>query len=154
MPEWKTPFQEIEIGKGRRLREGEHLAILTIGHPGNFAAAAIRELKNDGLNPGHYDMRFVKPLDEKILHEVCRKYEKIITVEDAAIQGGFGSAILEFMALHGYTNEIRILGIPDRLVEHGTPKELQHECGYDTPAIIEAARQMMRDKVKVTTLHG
>src|SRR5689334_4662294 len=131
MPEWKTEMKEIAIGTGRKLKEGKDIAILSFGHPGNFAAAAIRELKNDGLNPGHYDMRFAKPLDEALLHEACRQYDKLVTVEDGTIKGGIGSAILEFMAEHGYKNEVRILGIPDRLVEHGTPKELWRECGYD-----------------------
>jgi 1-deoxy-D-xylulose-5-phosphate synthase len=118
MPEWKTAMKEIKIGTGRKLKEGKDIAILSLGHPGNFAAAAIRELKNDGLNPGHYDMRFAKPLDETLLHEACQHYSKLITVEDGTVEGGFGSAVLEFMAKHGYKNEVRILGIPDRLVEH------------------------------------
>ncbi len=97
MPEWKTEMKEIKIGTGRKLKEGKDIAILSLGHPGNFAATATRELRNDGLNPGHYDMRFVKPLDEALLHEALSKYEKIITVEDGTVEGGFGSAILEFM---------------------------------------------------------
>lgn len=148
MPEWKTEMKEIEIGKGRKLKDGRDIAILSLGHPGNFAAAAIRELKNDGLNPGHYDMRFAKPLDEQLLHEALTRYEKIITVEDGCIEGGFGSAILEFMAEHGYKNDIRILGIPDTIVEHGPPKELHRECGYDALAIADAVRTMMKDKIK------
>jgi 1-deoxy-D-xylulose-5-phosphate synthase len=151
MPEWKTEMKEIVIGTGRKLKEGDSIVILSLGHPGNFAAAAIRELKNDGLNPGHYDMRFAKPLDEALLHEACRRYEKIITVEDGTVEGGFGSAILEFMALHGYKNDIKILGIPDRFVEHGTPKELHRECGYDATAIKEAVLEMMKGKVSVTS---
>jgi 1-deoxy-D-xylulose-5-phosphate synthase len=154
MPEWKTAFKEIEIGKGRKIKDGKDIAILSFGHPGNFAAAAIRDLRNDGLNPGHYDMRFAKPLDEILLHEACSQYEKLVTVEDGTIKGGIGSAILEFMAEHGYKNEVRILGIPDRLVEHGTPKELHHECGYDAQAIADAVRDMMKDKVVVSQLHG
>ncbi len=150
MPEWKTEMKEIKVGTGRRLKEGKDIAILSFGHPGNFAAAAIRELKNDGVNPGHYDMRFAKPLDEALLHEACQRYEKLITVEDGSVEGGIGSAILEFMAAHGYKNDIRILGIPDRLVEHGTPKELQRECGYDAQAIAEAVRDMMKDKLTVS----
>ena len=151
---WKTEMKEIEIGQGRKLKEGKEIAILSFGHPGNFAAAAIRELKNDGLNPGHYDMRFAKPLDEAMLHEALRQYEKIITVEDGTVKGGIGSAILEFMAEHGYKNDVKILGIPDRLIEHGTPKELQHECGYDAQAIADAVRKMMNDKVTVSQLLG
>ncbi|WP_133995050.1 1-deoxy-D-xylulose-5-phosphate synthase [Dinghuibacter silviterrae] len=150
MPEWKTPFQAIEIGKGRKLRDGQELAILSIGHPGNFAAAAIRDLKAEGLQPGHYDLRFVKPLDEELLHEVFRKYKKIVTVEDGTVKGGFGSAILEFMAENGYKADVRILGIPDRIVEHGKPAELQHECAYDAEAIKEAVRSMMSIEVVST----
>ena len=152
LPEWKTPFEEIAIGKGRKLKDGQDIAILSIGHPGNFAAAAIRDLRNEGLNPAHFDMRFVKPIDETLLHEVCRKYEKILTVEDATIVGGFGSAVLEFMAEHGYKNEIKILGIPDQIIEHGSPKELHRECGYDAQAIADAVRKMMKDKIQVNTL--
>lgn len=154
MPEWKTPFEEITIGKGRRLKDGQDIAILTLGHPGNFATAAIRELKTDGLNPAHYDMRFAKPLDEELLHEVFRKYEKVITVEDGSIIGGFGSAVLEFMAKNNYAAEVKLLGIPDRLVEHGQPKELHHECGYDAEGIANTVRSMLKDKVKRSELMG
>ena len=150
MTEWKTELKEIEIGTGRRLKEGKDIAILSLGHPGNFAAAAIRELRNEGLNPGHYDMRFAKPLDEKILHEVCRQYNKIITVEDGTVEGGMGSAILEFMAQQGYKNDVKILGIPDHLVEHGTPKELHKECRYDAEAIANTVREMMKEKLIVS----
>lgn len=125
------------------------IAILSFGHPGNFAAAAIRDLRNEGINPGHYDMRFAKPLDEALLHEACQQYEKLITVEDGTVKGGFGSAILEFMAEHGYKNEVKILGIPDRLVEHGSPKELHHECGYDAAGIEAAVLEMMKGKIRV-----
>lgn len=154
MPEWKTEMKEMEIGKGRRLKDGKDIAILSFGHPGNFAAAAIRELKNDGLNPAHYDMRFAKPLDEELLHEACQQYEKLVTVEDGTIKGGIGSAILEFMAEHGYKNEVRILGIPDRLVEHGTPKELHRECGYDAEGIADTVREMMKERISVKQLLG
>ncbi|MGZ8549341.1 MAG: 1-deoxy-D-xylulose-5-phosphate synthase, partial [Chitinophagaceae bacterium] len=151
MPEWKTEMKEIVIGKGRKLKDGKDIAILSFGHPGNFAASAIRELKNDGLNPAHFDMRFAKPLDEELLREALSTYQKIITVEDGCIEGGFGTAVLEFMAQQGYKNDIRLLGIPDTIVEHGSPKELQRECGYDAQAIAEAVRQMMSDSIKVST---
>jgi 1-deoxy-D-xylulose-5-phosphate synthase len=154
MPEWRTEMKEITIGKGRKLKDGDGIAILSFGHPGNFAASAIRDLKQEGINPGHYDMRFAKPLDEELLHEACSRYEKLITVEDGCIEGGFGSAVLEFMAKHNYRNEVRILGIPDRIVEHGTPKELQHECKYDAVAIKETVLEMMKDTVRVTELLG
>lgn len=150
MPEWRTPFKAIEIGTGRKLKDGEEIALLTLGHPGNFAAAAIRELISDGIRPAHYDMRFVKPLDEALLHEICQRYPKLITVEDGTVKGGFGSAVLEFMAANGYKNDFRILGIPDRLVEHGTPAELHRECGYDATAIVNAVREMAGVAVKIT----
>lgn len=154
MPEWKTEMKEIEIGKGRKLKDGNDIAILSLGHPGNFAATAIRELRNDELNPAHYDMRFAKPLDEELLHEICNRYEKILTVEDGTVKGGFGSAILEFMAEHNYKNEVKILGVPDRIVEHGTLKELHNECHYDAVAIAEAVRKIMKDKITVRHLLG
>ncbi len=150
MPEWKTEMEEIEIGKGRKIKEGKDIAILTFGHPGNFAAAAIRNLRTEGINPGHYDMRFAKPLDHELLHEVFKSYKKIITVEDGTIVGGIGSAILEFMAEHGYQAEVKMLGIPDRIVEHGSQKQLHHECHYDADAIAETIREMMKESLQVT----
>ena len=152
MPEWRKPFEEITIGKGRKLREGKDIAILSLGHPGNFAAAAIRELKAEGITPAHYDMRFAKPLDEELLHEALPNYEKIITVEDGTVVGGFGSAVAEFMAEHNYKNDLKILGIPDRLVEHGTLKELHHECGYDATAIADAVRELMSSKIDISSI--
>jgi 1-deoxy-D-xylulose-5-phosphate synthase len=153
MPEWRTEMKEIEIGKGRKLRDGEGIAILSLGHPGNFAAAAIRELKADGINPAHYDMRFAKPLDEQLLHEVFRNYDKVVTVEDGTIVGGFGSAILEFMAANNYHSQVKMLGIPDSIVEHGSPKQLQEECGYDANGIADTVRKMMKEN-KVFTIGG
>ncbi len=150
MPEWQTPIKEVEIGKGRKLKDGKEIAILSFGHPGNFAAAAIRNLRTEGITPAHYDLRFVKPLDEEMLHEVFANYSKVITVEDGTIVGGVGSAILEFMAKHDYKATIKMLGIPDRIVEHGSQKELHRECGYDTEAIMEATRMLMGEQVKVT----
>lgn len=152
MPEWKTAMKEITIGTGRKLKDGENIAILSFGHPGNFAAAAIRDVKAEGINPAHYDMRFVKPLDEVMLHEVFSKFKKIITVEDGTVVGGFGSAILEFMNAHGYKADVKIMGIPDRLVEHGTPKQLYDEIGIDANGIAEALRAMAA--ISVTQLIG
>ena len=145
MPEWRKPFEEITIGKGRKLRDGKDVAILSFGHPGNFAAAAIRDLRVDKIQPAHYDMRFAKPLDEELLHEALQNYDKIVTVEDGTVVGGFGSAVAEFMALHGYKNDLKVLGIPDRIVEHGTLKELHRECGYDAVAIADAVREMKKE---------
>jgi len=149
MTDWKTPFEEIQIGKGRKLKDGGDIAILSFGHPGNFAAAAIRDVKAEGLNPAHYDMRFAKPLDEEMLHKVFDKFNKIITVEDGTVVGGFGSAILEFMNQHGYKADVKIMGIPDRLVEHGTPKELYNEIGIDANAIAKILRQICGLQIKV-----
>jgi 1-deoxy-D-xylulose-5-phosphate synthase len=151
MADWRRPFEEITVGKGRKLRDGKDVAILSFGHPGNFAAAAIRELKSEGITPAHYDMRFAKPLDEELLHEALQNYEKIVTVEDGTVLGGFGGAIAEFMAEYNYKNDLRILGIPDRLVEHGTLKELHHECGYDASAIADTVREMML-KVNISSI--
>ena len=146
MPEWRTPFNEIEIGKGRKLKDGKDLAILTYGHPGNFATTAIRQLRTEDLNPAHYDLRFVKPLDEELLHEVFNKYNKIITVEDGSVLGGFGSAILEFMAANQYQAQVIILGIPDKIIEHGTLKQLQNEAGFDAESIYTAAKKILESK--------
>jgi 1-deoxy-D-xylulose-5-phosphate synthase len=154
MPEWKTPFQEITIGKGRKLKDGRDIAILSFGHPGNFATVAIRELRTEGIDPAHYDMRFAKPLDEEMLHEVFSKYKRILTVEDGTVKGGFGSAILEFMADNNYSAKVKILGIPDRIIEHGTLKDLHRECGFDTNGIAASVREMMKDMVHVSTLLG
>jgi 1-deoxy-D-xylulose-5-phosphate synthase len=152
MPEWKTELKEVKIGTGRKLKEGEEIAVLSFGHPGNFAASAIREVKQYGINAGHYDIRFVKPLDENLLHEVFGRYKKIITVEDGTIVGGFGSAIIEFMVAHNYHAQVKMLGIPDRIVEHGTLKELHRECGYDANAIADTLKDMMKEKVSVRLL--
>jgi 1-deoxy-D-xylulose-5-phosphate synthase len=143
MPEWKTPLTPIEIGKGRKIKDGKEVAILSFGHPGNFATTAIRNLRSEGIDPAHYDIRFVKPLDEALLHEVFTNYTKIVTVEDGTVVGGFGSAILEFMNANGYKADITILGIPDRLIEHGTLKELHRECAYDAAGIEAAVKEIV-----------
>lgn len=142
MPDWRKPMQEIPIGKGRRLKAGKGIAILSYGHPGNFAAAAIREVQLDGLDPAHYDMRFCKPIDEDLLHEVFQQYDQVITVEDGTVKGGFGSAVLEFMAANGYKASVSIMGIPDRVVEHGSPKELIAESNFDASSIARKIREM------------
>ncbi|MCX6294423.1 MAG: 1-deoxy-D-xylulose-5-phosphate synthase [Sphingobacteriales bacterium] len=150
--DWKTPMKEIQIGKGRKLKDGDEIAILTFGHPGNFAASAIRDVKSEGINPAHYDMRFAKPIDEEMLHEVFSKYNKIITVEDGTVVGGFGSAVLEFMNKFGYQADVKIMGIPDRLVEHGTPKQLYNEIGLDANGIATEIRKMAFIEKHVSSL--
>ncbi|UKJ08270.1 1-deoxy-D-xylulose-5-phosphate synthase [Solitalea lacus] len=142
MPDWKRPMQAIPVGKGRKICDGEEIVILTIGAIGNQALKACKELSAEGINPAHYDLRFVKPLDEELLHEVFKKYKKIITVEDGCIVGGMGSAVLEFMADNGYSAQVKRLGIPDSVIEHGEQIELYAECGYDSNAIIAAVKTM------------
>ena len=154
MPEWRTPFAEIEIGKGRKLKDGRDLAILSFGHPGNFAVSAIRTLRVEDIDPAHYDMRFAKPIDEELLHEVFSKYKYIITVEDGTIKGGFGSAVLEFMAANNYNSEVRMLGIPDSIIEHGTLKDLHRECGFDAIGIAETVKEMLNVSIQVNRLLG
>jgi 1-deoxy-D-xylulose-5-phosphate synthase len=148
MPEWRTPMKAIEIGTGRKIREGNDLAILTIGHIGNYAVEACERLEKQGISVGHYDMRFVKPLDEKMLHEVFSQYKKVITLEDGCIPGGFGSAILEFMADNNYQAEVRRLGIPDAVIEHGEQPELHRECGMDADGIERTVVEMLESVVK------
>lgn len=141
--EWKTAMKKIKVGTGRKLTSGSDIAILTVGHPGNFAQEAIEELKSTGASVAHYDMRFVKPIDELLLHEVFSKFDKLITVEDGCLMGGFGSAVIEFMADQKYNAEIVRLGIPDAYIQHGTQQELWEECGYDTQAIVATIKQML-----------
>ncbi|HZG01558.1 MAG TPA: 1-deoxy-D-xylulose-5-phosphate synthase, partial [Chitinophagales bacterium] len=150
MPEWRKPFKEIEIGKARLVKDGGGVAILSLGHVGNFAVDACKQLITEELFPAHYDMRFAKPLDEELLHDVFKRFSKIITVEDGVLKGGFGSAVLEFMSDNGYNAEVKRLGIPDKFVEHGTQKELYRECGYDAQAIVENVRAIAHHSVKIT----
>ncbi len=149
MPEWRTPLEEIEVGTGRKIRDGEDLAILTLGHVGNFAEEACESLLKQEIAAAHYDLRFAKPLDEKMLHEIFQKYDRILTVEDGCLQGGVGSAILEFITEHGYTARVKRLGIPDRIIEHGEPHELYRECGYDALGIARAAQDMIAVSVRL-----
>jgi 1-deoxy-D-xylulose-5-phosphate synthase len=150
-PDWRQPMVEIQVGTGRKIIEGDELAILTIGHVGNFAVNACEALSARGISVAHYDMRFVKPLDEEMLHEVFTRFRKVITVEDGCLQGGFGSAVLEFMADHNYNAEVRRLGIPDRVVEHGEQPELHHECKFDAPGIEQAAIEMLEAAARPRT---
>ena len=147
MTDWKTPFKEIKVGTGRKVCSGEDIAILSIGHPGNFAQEAITLMKESGISIAHYDLRFVKPLDAVLLHEVFTKFKKVITVEDGCLMGGFGSAIIEFMVDQKYNSEIVRLGIPDEYVHHGTQEELWEDCGFDAKAIVKAVEKMLSIKV-------
>lgn len=144
MPDWKRPFKALSIGKGRKLVDGEEVAILTFGHVGNEAAKAILELNTEGIYPAHYDIRFVKPIDEDLLHEVFKKFSRVITVEDGVLPGGFGSAVLEFMSNHNYSAQVVRLGIPDEIVEHGEQSELWKICKYDAQAIAIECRKLAK----------
>ena len=151
MTDWKTPLKEIRIGEGRKVTSGEDVAILTIGHPGNFAHEAIQELKGLGISVAHYDMRFVKPIDEVMLHEVFSKFKQVITVEDGCLMGGFGSAVIEFMVDQKYQAELVRLGIPDEYIHHGTQEELWADCGFDTRSIVKAVKDLTKYQDQTTT---
>jgi len=143
MPEWKTNFESLPIGKGREIQKGEKIAILSIGHIGNYVTEARKVLEAENINVGHYDMRFVKPLDGTLLDTVFTQYDKIITLEDGCLMGGFGSAVLEYMADKGIVKVIKRMGIPDEVVEHGEQIELHRQCGFDPQGIVETVRQLI-----------
>jgi 1-deoxy-D-xylulose-5-phosphate synthase len=143
LPEWKTPFEKLEIGTGRKICDGEDVAILSIGHVGNHAVEVCSELKESGVYPAHYDLRFAKPLDAELLHDVFSNFSKIITVEDGCLPGGFGSSIIEFMADHDYAAKVVRLGIPDEFIEHGEPEQLHKTCGYDAESIKNAVIKLL-----------
>lgn len=143
---WKTPFRKMEAGKGVKIRDGKDLAIVSIGHVGNDALSAAGLLEKEGISVALYNMRFLKPLDQDLLHEIFRDFRKIITIEDGTIIGGLGSALLEFMAEHGCHSQVKRLGIPDHFIEQGTIPELHHECGYDVPGIISSVKEMLEKK--------
>jgi 1-deoxy-D-xylulose-5-phosphate synthase len=143
MPNWRTPLEKQEIGKGRMVSDGENVAILTLGHIGNYAVQTTRELAKEGIRPAHFDMRYVKPLDEALLHQIFRRFDRVLTVEDGCLMGGFGSAVLEFMAEHGYSARVKRLGIPDAVIEHGEQIELHRECGFDPEGIANAVKELL-----------
>lgn len=140
---WRQPFEEITIGKGRCVKSGDELALITIGTIGHKALLAATEMAREGVSIAHYDMRFLKPIDEMLLHEILSQFKTIITIEDGTIVGGLGSAVLEFAADHGYTPKVKRLGIPDRFVDHGTQSELLRECEYDKTGIVKAIKKML-----------
>lgn len=146
MVNWKTPFKEVKVGTGRKIKNGNDIAILSIGHIGNYAVEASELLDKEGIDSAHYDMRFAKPIDEMLLHEVFAKFSKIITLEDGCVMGGMGSAVIEFMADNGYSAKVIRLGIPDKFIEHGTQNELYTECGYDVKSIVATAKKMLAKK--------
>lgn len=141
--EWKSPFMLLDIGKGRCIQEGNDLAIISIGFPGNMAMSAIKELEALNYSVALYDMRFLKPIDEELLHKALSKHNKIITVEDGTIIGGLGTAVIEFANQNNYQAEVVRLGVPDHFIEHGSLAELYHECGFDEKSIFDAAKTLL-----------
>lgn len=149
-PDWKKPFKEIAIGKARIICEGSDVAFLTIGHAGNLVKEAITKLDALNISAAHFDMRFVKPIDEEILHQVFDAFKIVITVEDGVIAGGFGSAVLEFMADNNYNSKVKRLGIPDSFIEHGTTADLYKECGFDADSIVSTVQELVGKKLLTT----
>ncbi len=147
--DWRRPMKEIKIGTGRKLNEGSDLAFLTIGPLGIKTALVIKDLENLGHSVAHYDMRFVKPLDEALLHDVFTHHKKVITIEDGTIIGGLGSAVIEFMVDNDYQCKVKRLGIPDKFIEHGTQTELYGECGFDREGIFNVALQLLKERVTI-----
>ena len=143
MQKWKTVFAPVEVGRGRMIRDGRDGAIITLGHVGNYAAEACAALEKSGISMAHADLRFLKPLDEDLLHGIFRKFTTVVTVEDGSIMGGTGSAVLEFIADHGYHARVLRLGIPDQFIEQGSVAELHHACGFDAEGIIRAVSSLM-----------
>ncbi|MBN2662869.1 MAG: 1-deoxy-D-xylulose-5-phosphate synthase [Bacteroidales bacterium] len=141
--DWQKDFSEIIIGKGRIITKGDDIAILTIGAIGSEIVKSIELLKNEHISAAHYDMRFVKPLDEELLHQIFSKFKHIITVEDNSIIGGLGTAVVEFMNANNYNSEIKILGIPDEFIEQGTQQELYKICGFDYLSVSKTAKKML-----------
>ena len=142
--DWKNDFHELPIGKGRIIRQGKDIAIISIGHVGNFALEAAEKLAEEGIEAQIIDMRFLKPVDEELLHETLKKFQNIITVEDGTVIGGLGSLLSEFISKNNYHNTLLSLGIPDRFIEHGKPSELYKECGFDADGIYSSVKNIVR----------
>jgi 1-deoxy-D-xylulose-5-phosphate synthase len=139
--DWQCPLEAVPVGKGRKLSEGKDIAILSLGPIGTEAAKAIQQL--EGNRVAHYDMRFLKPIDEDILHEVGQHFRQVITLEDGVVSGGLGSAVLEFMSDHQYDCQVHRLGIPDEFIEHGTVAELRKICHIDADSILSTLHQLL-----------
>jgi 1-deoxy-D-xylulose-5-phosphate synthase len=146
MKEWQTAFKLLQPGKGRKVSDGKDIALISIGHVGNFALQAAERLQKDNISAACFDMRFLKPVDTELLHEVFTSFELIITIEDGTIVGGLGSTVVEFQSDHSYTAKVKRLGIPDQFIGHGKQEELHRDCGYDTEGIIESAKEMLGRK--------
>ena len=136
-------MQFLPIGKGKKLRDGDDIAVLSLGPIGNEVTKAINQVEEDNISVAHYDMIYLKPIDEELLHEVGKKFNRIITVENGVIKGGFGSAVLEFMADNGYTPLVKRIGVPDEFIEHGSVLELYKQCGMDAESIAGEIKKMV-----------
>ena len=136
--DWRCPLETVEVGKGRRMKSGKDVALVTIGPLGKVMESVVDEAARKGVSVAHYDMRFLKPIDEDILREIGENFRHIITLEDGAVKGGLGSAVAEYMATNGYAPNIRMMGIPDNFVEHGSPEELYRICGMDKESLLAA----------------
>jgi 1-deoxy-D-xylulose-5-phosphate synthase len=142
LQDWRCPLEEVKVGTGRKLKDGTDIAVLSIGPIGNNVTRAIAELDNNA-GVAHYDIRFLKPLDEEMLHEIGKKFKRIITVENGVRNGGMGSAVMEWMSDHGYQPHIKRLGIPDKFIEHGKVSELQAIVGIDKASIKKVIQEML-----------
>ena len=136
--DWRCPLEAVEVGKGRLISEGNDVAFLTLGPLGKVMESVVEEAARQGVSVAHYDMRFLKPIDTDILREVGEKFKYVVTLEDGCINGGLGSAVVEYMAENGYTPAVTVLGIPDKFIEHGTPDELYRVCGMDKESVLNA----------------
>jgi len=148
--DFRKEFQSLDIGKGECIREGEDVAVLSFGPMGNYVIEALDELEEEGINAGHFNMRFAKPLDTELIKQVCQTYRHIITIEDGTKLGGFGGAITEFLADKPYHIPVSIMGVPDRIVEHGTQRQLHDEVGIGPDGI----KQQVREALKTHSLNA
>lgn len=143
--DWRNEMSVLPVGKGKKLKDGKNIAILSIGPVGNEALKAIEQVEKEGVSVALYDMIYLKPIDEELLHEVGKKFNRIVTVENGVIKGGLGTAVLEFMADNGYTPKVKRIGVPDRFIEHGSVPELFKLCGMDSESIAEVVKEMVKE---------
>lgn len=145
LTDWQCPLEAITVGKGRKMKDGKDIAVITIGPIGNDAEKAIRDVENEsGCSVAHYDLRFLKPIDEDMLHEVGQNFKKVLTIEDGILKGGMGSAVLEFLSDNDYYPIVKRLGIPDHFIQHGPVKDLRAICGYDCKGIYQTLMQLVK----------
>ena len=145
LTDWQCPLEAIPVGKGRKMKDGKDIAVITIGPIGNDAEKAIRDVENEcGCSVAHYDLRFLKPIDEEMLHEVGRNFKKVLTIEDGILKGGMGSAVLEFLSDNDYYPIVKRLGIPDHFIQHGPVQDLRAICGYDSKGIYQTLMQLIK----------